>query len=90
MEGIREQGGRLSEILVHDPGPFFETEGQMVNMMAYAWLDWIGAVTDWQDATRRPSLSKKPWGFDEEMERQRQHALQMQPGRSRQGRVRTS
>jgi len=61
FEDIRECGGRLEEVVMDDPGPFYETEAQLWDDIAYKWLDWIGVLVDWVERSRKRNDSKRVW-----------------------------
>jgi hypothetical protein len=60
VEGIRERGGRLCEVMMDDPGPFYDqSEASMWDHIAFQWLDWVGVMVEWDRRSRKEA--KLPW-----------------------------
>lgn len=61
-EAIRDVGlGRLEDVLMDDPGPFYENEYAYRAHVAYTWLEWIGVARDWQSRVYPRAWQKRPW-----------------------------
>jgi hypothetical protein len=61
VEHLREKGGKLQELLIDDPGPFYDSETSMADFVAYQWMEWIGVLVDWIEGARNRRDSKQPW-----------------------------